>query len=175
MYPEMKKVIRNVNSSEEIRKPCSSNKQLEKDLSHPKTLIEQVFQSLKIFQPSTNLSAYSNELAKAFGKNILSLNLRSNFTKRKYPKFYDFYTKYSVNQTYQFHVFKCLQPDCEWHSPIKSGKIEPSKEPVPEEGPNGVTHHVQGNDPTEKFLPSRLGDPSKCNMACRSRQLHKQL
>ena len=34
--------------------------------------------------------------------------------------------------------------------------------PVPEEVPNGVTHYVQGNDPTEKLIHARLEDPSKC-------------
>ena len=97
--------IRNVNSNEEIRKLCSSNKQLEKELkdslSQPKILTEQVFKSLslkgsnfKMFQTSTNVSSYSDELTKAFDKNILSLNLRSDFTKMKYPKFYDLYTKH---------------------------------------------------------------------------------
>ena len=91
------------------------------------------------------------------------MNVRSHFTKTKYPKLYDFYTKHCINPTYHFHVFKCLQPDCEWHSPSKSGKIGPFGEPVPEEGPNGVTHYVQGNDPTEKYILSQLKNPSKRN------------
>ena len=36
-------------------------------------------------------------------------------------------------------------------------------EPVPEESPNGVTRYAQGNNPTEKFIPSWLEDPSKHN------------
>ena len=117
MSLEPEKVIYNVNSNQEIRELFSSNKQLEKELkgslSQPKALIEQVFQSLslkgsnfKMFQPSTNVSAYSDKLTKAFEENILSLNPRSDFIKTKYPKFYDFYTKHCVNQTYHFHVFK---------------------------------------------------------------------
>ena len=73
------------------------------------------------------------------------------------------FTPNIVNGTYHFNVFKCLQPDCKWHSPIISGKIEPFGEPVPGEGPNGVTHYMQGNDPTEKFIPSWLEDSSKRN------------
>ena len=105
MSLELEKVIYNVNSNQEIRELCSSNKQLEKELkgslSQPKALIEQVFQSLplkgsnfKMFQPSTNVSAYSDRLTKAFEENILSLNPRSDFIKTKYPKFCDFYTKH---------------------------------------------------------------------------------
>ena len=79
----------------------------------------------------------------------------------KYPKFYDFYTKQCVNGAFHFHVFKYLQPNCEWHSSIKSEKIEPFRVPVPEEVPNGVTHYIQGNDATEKLIPARPEDPSK--------------
>ena len=47
---------------------------------------------------------------------------------------------------------------------MKSGKTEQLfGEPVPEGRPNGVTHYVHDNDPTEKFIPSRLEDPSKRN------------
>ena len=92
MSLELEKVIYNVNSNEEIRQLCSSKKQLENELkgrlSQPKALIEQVFQSLplkgsnfKMFQPSTNVSAYSDKLTKAFEENILSLNPRSDFIK----------------------------------------------------------------------------------------------
>ena len=91
------------------------------------------------------------------------MNLRSDFTKTKYPKFYDFYTTHCVIWTYHFHILKCLQPNCEWHSPIKRGKIELFGGPVPEKGPNDVTHDVQGNKPTEKFIPSQMEDLSKQN------------
>ena len=145
-------------------------KELNDSLFQPKTLIEQIFQSLslkgsnfKIFQPSTNISAYSDELTKAFKESILSLDLRRYFTKTKYPKFFDFYTEHCVNRKYHFHVLMCLQPDCEQHSPIKSGKIEPFREPVPEESPNSVTNFLQDNHPTEKLVSSRLEDPSKRN------------
>ena len=180
MFPEIEKVICNVNSNNEIRKLCSCNKQLEKELKvslpQPKPLTEQVFKSLslkgsnfKIFPPSTNASAYSNELTKASLKNILPLNLRSDFTKTKYPKFYDFYTKHCLSLKYHFHVFKCLQPDCEWLSPIKSGKIEYFGEP------NGVTDYVQGSDPTESLYHRGWKTLQSVTMAYPSCQLHKQL
>ena len=95
-------------------------KELNDSLFQPKTLIEQIFQSLslkgsnfKIFQPSTNISAYSDELTKAFKESILSLDLRRYFTKMKYPKFFDIYTEHCVNRKYHFHVLMCLQPDYE--------------------------------------------------------------
>ena len=90
----MEKVICNVNTHKEICKLCCSNKQLEKELKdslcQPKTLIEQIFQRLslkgsnfKMFQQLTNVPADSD---KNFQWNKLSLNLRSDFTKTKYPE-----------------------------------------------------------------------------------------
>ena len=60
-------------------------------------------------------------------------------------------------------MFKCSESDCPWHAPIKSGEIESFGEPVPVDGPNGEMHYKQGEDPDEKFIPSKLEDPSKRN------------
>ena len=60
--------------------------------AYPKTLIEQIFQNLslkgsnlKIFQPSTNISAYSGELTKAFEESFGSKKL---FYKNEVPKIF---------------------------------------------------------------------------------------
>ena len=71
-------------------------------------------------------------LLQKFHDNILLLSLRNNFTKTKYPKFYEFYNKHCASRTYHFHIFKCSDAHCPWHEPIRFGKISNFGEPVPE-------------------------------------------
>ena len=121
----MENVIRNSNSNDEIRKLCSKNSDLEielkKSLDQPKRPIEDVFKELsqkgkkiEIFQSVTQdkIDTCNNILLNNFDENILTLSLRADFTKSKYPKLHEFYAKHCVSRTYYFHVFKCSELDC---------------------------------------------------------------
>ena len=100
-------------------------------------------------------------IAEKFDENILSLSLRSVFTKSKYPKFHEFYTKHCVSRIYHFHNFKCSDPDCPWHEPLRFGEVSIFGEPVPTDSDDGSVY-IEGSDESEKFLPTKL-DPSKRN------------
>ena len=174
MSEASEKLMVNANSNEEIRKLCQANDSLRTELAEsmkqPKKLLEQVFQNLslkgknfEIFDPATErqIADLHKVLTDKFDDNILSLSLRNNFTKTKYPKFFEFYSKHCISRTYHFHIFKCSDKDCKWHEPLRFGEIEKFGEPVPTESDDGVLKYVQGSDESEKFLPSKLENPSK--------------
>ena len=46
---------------------------------------------------------------------------------------------------------------------MRSGTIEVFGEPVPTVDEKNTTHYVQGSDPKEQYMPSKLEDPSKPN------------
>ena len=100
-------------------------------------------------------------LLQKFDDSILSLSLRNDFTKTKYPKFYEFYNKHCVSRTYYFHIFKWSEADCPWHEPIRLGKIANIGEPVPSEIADDTVKYILGSDPSEKFLPSKFENPGK--------------
>ena len=110
----------------------SLRKELIGSFDQPKRLLEHVFKSLalkekqfEIFQAACNGKIYVDKevLLQKFDDNILSLSLRNDFTKMKYPKFYEFYNKHCVSRTYHFHIFKCSKVDCPWHEPIRFREI----------------------------------------------------
>ena len=103
MPQNMENVIRNSNSNDEIRKLFSKNSDLEielkKSLDQPKRPIEDVFKELsqkgkkiEIFQSVTQdkIDTCNNILLNNFDENILTLSLRADFTKSKYPKLHEF-------------------------------------------------------------------------------------
>ena len=136
----------------------------------PKRLLEHVFKSLalkgkqfEIFQAASDEKSYvyKEVFLQKFDDNILLLLSRNNFTKMKYPKFYEFYNKHCVSRTYHFHIFKCSDIDCPWHEPIRFGKIANFGEPVPSESADGTDKYILGSDPSGKFLPSKLENLGK--------------
>ena len=100
-------------------------------------------------------------LLQKFDDNILLLSLRNDFTKTKYPKFYEFYNKHCVTRTYYFHIFTCLDANCPGHEPIRFEKTANFGELVPSEIVDGTVKYILGSDPSEKFLLSKLENPGK--------------
>ena len=108
----MEEIMRNDNSNSEIRKLCEKNSKLEteltKSLDQPKKLMEKVFKELslkekkiEIVQPTVQekIDFHDNVSFPNFEDNfLLSLNLRSNFTKPKCPKFRQFNSKHCVSK-----------------------------------------------------------------------------
>ena len=174
MSKNLEKLMHNANCNDEIRRLCDANESLRKELveslDQPKRLLEHVFISLalkgkqfEIFQAASNEKnyVYKELLLQKFDGNLLSLSLRNDFTKMKYPKFHEFYNKHCVSRTYHFHIFKCSDADCPWHEPIRFGKIANFGEPVPPEIADGTVKYILGSDPSEKFLPSKLENLGK--------------
>ena len=82
-------------------------------------------------------------LVENFDENTLSLTLKTDFSKTKYPKFTEFYDTHCICRTYFFDVFKCSKQDCRCHKPLRSGMIEVFGEPDPTQDENNTTHYVQ--------------------------------
>ena len=166
--------MHHANSNEEIRQLYDTHESIRKELAEsldqPKRLLEHLFKSLvlkmkhfEIFHAASNekMYVYKEVLLKKFDDNILSLSLRNDFTKTKYPKFLKFYNKHCVSRTYHFHIFKCSDIDWPWHEPIRFGKIANFGEPVPSESADGTDKYILSSDPSGKFLPSKLENLGK--------------
>ena len=114
--------------------------------------MEHVFKSFalkgkqfEIFQATSNekIYVYGEVLLQKVDDNILSLSLGNDFTKMKYPKFYEFYNK-RVSGTYHFHCFKCSDADCPWHERIRFGKTANFGERVPSEIADARVKYILG-------------------------------
>ena len=95
--------MHNANSNDEIRRLCDASESLRKELAESfdqtKRHMEHVFKSFalkgkqfEIFQATSNekIYVYGEVLLQKVDDNILSLSLGNDFTKMKYPKFYEF-------------------------------------------------------------------------------------
>ena len=172
MASGLENYIKNANSNKEIRKLCSNSKNLlhgdKESLNKPKHLIDDILQKLslkgKLFEicepATTQIKLYEDALEENFDENILSLILKTDFSKTKYPKFTQFYDAHCISRTYFFHVYKCSEQDCQWHKPLRSSMIEVFGEPVPILDENNTTQCSRCNDPpvkrTKKSLPQKM-------------------
>ena len=67
-----------------------------------------------------------------------------------------------MRRTYYFHVKKCIDPTCTFHTTLDSGnEIEPFPDPIPYTDDDGVERYKEGFDEEEKYLTSRLVDVTK--------------
>ena len=89
-------------------------------------------------------------------------DLRRKVQLNNYKEFKDFLDKHTSSRTYSFHIFKCSDPLCIYHDPLRGDPIERFGEPVPHvEDSNMTQHYVEGSDPEEKHLPSKSANPEK--------------
>ena len=167
MSADMEERIRNCNSNEELRKTIERNEELkpalENSLSVPIDLLNSVFVKLSLkdkrFQ---TLSPCTNEELKNY--HLPNNRLHENISKLKkkehlktFPKFNEFLCTNTTRRTYYFHVFKCSTDDYPFHFPVKGKeKIESFGDPIPYNDDEGNKHYHQGEDPEEKFIPSKL-------------------
>ena len=63
-------------------------------------------------------------------------------------------------QNLLFHVHKCNEDTCQYHGLSTSGEITALGHPVLVQGQDGKEHYERGSDPEEKFMSSKLHDPS---------------
>ena len=175
MASEMDNYIKNANGNEGIRKLCSNNEnileEVNESLNELENLIEDILQNMSLqgklfemYEPAKTpqINQYEGALVENFDENTHSLTLKSDCSKIKYPKFTEFYDMHCISRTYFFHLFKFSKQDCQWYKPLISGKMQVFGKPVPTVDEN-TTHYIQGSDPKEKYMPSKLEDPSKRN------------
>ena len=170
-YAEFESMMKNKNTTDEIRSLCNSNadfkKALEASLKVPADTMKDVFRrmSLKdspfeVVDPASEeeLRLYSDALM-VFGENIGSLTEKKDLN--KFPLLKKFLETHAVERTYYFQVFKCNHENCTFHKPLRGDPAKPLGDPVPYTDEDGTTHFKLGLDPEENFLPSKLEDITK--------------
>ena len=171
MNPETERIIKNLNSTADIRKAFSMHKDLEKklidSLEPAKSLVETILTRLslkdkkfKIFSAATDNEIENlKKSLSVFDKNINSLE--SSVDLKKFPKFYNFFKSHCNCRTYIFQIRKCIDPLCPFHKPMRGSKeIQSFPGPIPVEVEDGL-QHSEGLDENGKFLPSKLQDVEK--------------
>ena len=67
-----------------------------------------------------------------------------------------------MTRTYYFHVKKCLDLSCTFHTPLNlTDEIERFPDPIPYTDGDGIKRFKEGRDDEEKYLTSRLVDVTK--------------
>ena len=80
----------------------------------------------------------------------------------KFPKFSEFLNSHTQRRTYYFQVRKCANADCEFHKPLRgTEEVTTFLDPEPYTDEENILHYREGIDAEEKYLPSKLEDPSK--------------
>ena len=81
---------------------------------------------------------------------------------KNFLKFNEFLRTHTTRRNYYFYVFKCSTDDCPFHFPVRGKeKIESFGDSILHIDDEGNKHYHQGEDPEEKFIPSKLENPSK--------------
>ena len=173
--PDIEQALKKANSNDEVRALCSNNSYFQENLIEslktPKELIEDTFRELqlkgksfKIFSPvkDDDVSVGFEVLQNVFDSGLRELNLKSKFTKGAFPKLWEFYQTHCISRAYYFHVFKCENPQCQWHK-LKTvqEEIPLLGEPIPVNAGDGSQHYEIGKDESESFLPSKSEDLGK--------------
>ena len=137
-------------------------------MSVPVDLLNSVFSKLSLkdkrfqtFSPCTDEELTNYQLSNdRFDENISELKWKEHL--KNFPKFREFLLTHTTRRTYYFHVFKCSTDDCPFHFPVRGKEnIENFGDPIPHYDDEGNEHYHQGEDPEEKFIPSKLENPSK--------------
>ena len=165
MSPDFEKLMKNKNTTDEIRTLCNVHenfkKALEKSLAPPIELMKDVFSRISLkgvpFQfvdPATleEIQKYSDSL-KMFEKGVDSLTEKKEMT--KFPRFEQFLKGHTVG-TYYFQVFKCKNTECKFHKSLRGDEPTPIGDPIP-------FTDDEGNDPEETYISSKLEDVTKRN------------
>ena len=173
MNPDFEKLMKNKNTTDEIRTLCGANQDfkaaLEASLSTPIEIMKEVFSRLslkgvpfKVCDPANedDLEEYLDVL-KIFGDDINSLTEKKDLN--KFPLFKTFLKNHTIERTYYFHVFKCSDTECKFHKPLRGEPPSALGDPVPYTDEEGTTHYKQGSDPEENYMPSKLEDITKRN------------
>ena len=140
---------------------------MQESLKMPIDILRDVFRDLymkdttfSIYEPATEEKM--NELLEYLGIFDDGISeLRSKAKLSKYPEFLKFLSRHTDVKMYSFHIFKCADPHCIYHEPLVSAALKRFGQPVPVADEEGKEHYVEGEDPDEKHLPSRLSNVEK--------------
>ena len=94
-----------------------------------------------------------------FEKSIAGLKKKESL--QLYPNFSNFLNAHYTSRTYYFRIFRCESDDCKFHLPLRDGPMEKFGDPVPYQDDNGNEHDCLGDDPEERYMPSKLENPAK--------------
>ena len=156
----MKKLIKNYNLNEEIRKSIVNHadvkEAIEESLSMPIDLLKAVFSkqnTFKRFDVATSSEIEKYKLKEdQFDANITNLSRREDIS--KFKEFGDFLNKHTARRTYYFHVYKCSDIERLYHLPLRGeDPIIVFGYPVPYAYEDGKEHYQLGSDPQEKYMP----------------------
>jgi DNA-directed RNA polymerase subunit RPC12/RpoP len=172
MSHQMERLMKNCNGNEDVRKQCEANLEFREayreSIRDTKELIEHVIKKVslkdtpyKILPPLdvSEVSEYVDSKLNEIDPNFPTLSTHAEI--QKFPKIQKFFELHTRRRTYYIQIKKCSDLDCEFHKPLKSNEpITNFPDPEPYEV-EGVQHYKAGDDPGEKFLPSKLENPEK--------------
>ena len=172
MSPDVENLVKNCNfNNEELRKATKHHsglkKALDESLSVPIDILKSVFSQLflknekfKIFVPASaeDLAKYKLK-DEIFDKSIADLEKKESL--QVHPNITNFLNTPCTSRTYYFRIFKCESDDCKFHLPVRGGPIEKFGDPVPYQDDNENKHCCLGDDPEERYMPSKLENPVK--------------
>ena len=78
-----------------------------------------------------------------------------------FPLFLKFINMHCTLQMHYFHAYKCNSDDCSFHMPLWNNPLNHFGDLVPYTDENGKEHYHLGEDPDEKYMPSKLENPAK--------------
>ena len=170
---DLEKVMKKRNSNDEVRGACEKEPHLAVALKKSfHTIIQflrETFLGLsmtqtefKLFDPASKdkleaLAKYYD----IFDEGIINLTSKNNLN--KFPVFKTFLETHTSSRTYSFHIFKCGDESCIYHSPLRGSAPRPFTDPVPVTNADKSDCSYGGVDPSEKNLPSKLEDVTKQN------------
>ena len=166
MSADMEECIGNCNSNEELRKAIERHEELkpalQNSLSVPVDPCNSVFSKLSLkdkrfqtFSPCTDEELTNYHLPNdRFNENISELKKKKRF--KNCPKFNEFLCTHTTRHTYCFHIFKCSTDDCPFHFLVRGKEKGNHQLSIPHNDDEGNQHYHQGEDPEEKFIPSKL-------------------
>ena len=139
--------------------------ELRKSLNAPVELLREIFVRLSMKRTEFLLSdpASSEELDSymeeydVFDADIEDLRFKSDIS--KFPIFKTFLETHTSSRHYSFHVFKCEDDTCIFHGRIRGTAPERFPDVVP--AADLESGYIEGEDPREQYLPSKLLDISK--------------
>ena len=108
--------------------------------------------SFTINKPATGEQIQSHiDSLKLIDQNIEALISKTDLP--KFPRFKTFLEKHCVMRTYYFHVKKCFDPSCPFHTSLNlTDEIERFLDPIPYTDGDGIERFKEDRNDEEKYL-----------------------
>ena len=157
----MKSLERQLNGHEELKPALENSSSVSVDhLNSVFTKLSLKDKRFQTFSPCTGEELTNYHLPNnRFDENISELKKKEHL--KNLPKFNEFLSTHTTRRTCYFHVFKCSTDDCPFFPVKGKEKTESFGDPIPHNDDESNEYYHQGKDPEEKFIPSKLENPSK--------------